>query len=242
MNKSKDFNKVKDYFATNIEDYCKSSPMGSTTIDGMMTINEHKTILTYLQYVLNNNIKGDIVEFGCYGGSTSIAIKKLLKTNNSNKKLYVYDSFEGLPKNHPNDNISSNCKGSMASSLETYKDNITKNNCDPINITKGYFADIKESQLPDNIAFAFYDGDLYQSTLDFLNKVKDKMTKGSIIVFDDYIHPAGIFPGTKIACTEYFGSDKKVKFVGNNNLLDIEDDFYYVDSSSVSQGIYEIKQ
>ena len=241
MNKSKDFTKVKNYFLKNIKDYSKSSPMGSTTIDGMMTINEHKTILTYLQYILNNDIEGDVVEFGCYGGSTSIAIKKLLKSNNSNKKLYVYDSFEGLPENHPNDNISRNCKGSMASSLETYKNNIDNNNCNPINITKGYFADIKEDELPEKIAFAFYDGDLYQSTLDFLNKVENRMTKGSVIVFDDYIHPSGIFPGTKIACTEYYNSDDKVKFVGNTNLLDINDDFYYVESSSVSQGIYEIK-
>ena len=79
--------------------------MGPVTKDGMMTINEHKIILTYLQHILDNNIEGDIVEFGCYGGGTSVAIKKLLKANNSNKKLYVYDSFEGLPENHENDKI-----------------------------------------------------------------------------------------------------------------------------------------
>jgi O-methyltransferase len=232
--------KVKEYFISNIDDYSAYSKMGPVTSDGMMTINEHKIILTYLQHILDNNIEGDIVEFGCYGGGTSVAIKKLLKANNSNKKLYVYDSFEGLPENHENDKIATNTKGTMVSSLQTYKDKIEKNNCKDINITKGFFKDIKESELPEKISFAFYDGDLYQSTLDFLNKVEGKMSKGSIIIFDDFVHPQGIFPGTKVACNEYFKSNNAVTFLGDTHLLGSKDNFYYVDSSSVSQGIYEI--
>ena len=39
-------------------------------------------------------LDGDVVEFGCYEGDTSVKMGKLIR----NKKLWLYDSFEGLPE------------------------------------------------------------------------------------------------------------------------------------------------
>ena len=40
-------------------------------------------------------LDGDFVELGCYKGDTSLLLAELLKNNQ--KKLWIYDSFEGLP-------------------------------------------------------------------------------------------------------------------------------------------------
>ena len=42
-------------------------------------------------------VAGDFVELGCYKGDTSLLLAKLLKSNHSEKRLWLYDSFAGLP-------------------------------------------------------------------------------------------------------------------------------------------------
>ena len=39
--------------------------------------------------------EGDFVEMGCYKGDTSLMLADILQ--GSEKKLWIYDSFEGLP-------------------------------------------------------------------------------------------------------------------------------------------------
>ena len=47
--------------------------------------------------VCQDKIEGDVVELGCYVGESSKYLTKTLIESNSSKKIYVYDSFEGLP-------------------------------------------------------------------------------------------------------------------------------------------------
>ena len=55
---------------------------------------ELEIILRELEKTLS--VPGDVVEFGCYVGTTSVPLaKRLQKTS---KRLFVYDSFEGLPE------------------------------------------------------------------------------------------------------------------------------------------------
>ena len=44
----------------------------------------------------DKKIEGDIAEFGVYNGKTLLATALFLKKINSKKKLYGFDSFEGL--------------------------------------------------------------------------------------------------------------------------------------------------
>ena len=55
-------------------------------------------LITYLLDAIDNGIDGDIVELGCYVGESSKYLQKTIQETNSSKKLYVYDSFEGLPE------------------------------------------------------------------------------------------------------------------------------------------------
>ena len=57
------------------------------------------------------------------------------------------------------------------------------------NITKKWFHEVEESELPDKICFAFLDGDYYISIRSSLSLVMPRMVKGGIIIIDDYDNP-----------------------------------------------------
>ena len=40
--------------------------------------------------------EGDFVEMGCYKGDTSLVLAEIIR--GSGKRLFIYDSFEGLPE------------------------------------------------------------------------------------------------------------------------------------------------
>jgi O-methyltransferase len=172
----------------------------------MIKLEEIEVVLENLKKVIDNNIKGDIVEFGCNEGTTSLFIKRLLNYYNSNKEFHVYDSFKGLPRKTKEDlsDHPSNYKfkkGIAEIPKETLIENFEKNKLKLPEIHEGLFKDIKANELPEKISFAFFDGDFYNSIIDSFEKVYPRLTKGGIIVIDDYAWDA--LPGVKKACTDF---------------------------------------
>ena len=49
------------------------------------------------------HVSGDFVELGCFEGDTSLLLAELLRKEKSEKKLWIYDSFEGLPETREED-------------------------------------------------------------------------------------------------------------------------------------------
>ena len=70
-----------------------------------VSVEETKKILEVARDSLA--IEGDFVELGCYKGDTSLLLSEILRNFNTKfveksvekpvKKLWIYDSFEGLP-------------------------------------------------------------------------------------------------------------------------------------------------
>src|SRR5690349_9040266 len=58
-----------------------------------------EVVLGALEQVLKTHVDGDVVEFGCYIGTTSLFARRLLDVYGMSDKqlLYAYDSFAGLP-------------------------------------------------------------------------------------------------------------------------------------------------
>ena len=175
-------------------------------ISGMMKHEEIEVVLENLQKTLDNNIEGDIVEFGCNEGTTSLFIRRLLDFYSSNKKFYVYDSFKGLPKKleadtskNPANNIF--IEGAAKSTKERFLENFKKERLIPPEIKEGWFKDLKKKDLPEKISFAFFDGDFYSSIMDSFEKVYPRLSKDAIIVIDDYVWDA--LPGVKKACADF---------------------------------------
>ena len=146
-------------------------------------------------------LDGDVVEFGCYEGDTSVKMGKLIR----NKKLWLYDSFEGLPEKSDAD-FSSIGEAFKAGELKASKNVLMKrflhaNLPRPI-IKKAWFDELNpEQDLPEKISFALLDGDYYESIRTSLKLVAPKMTKNGIIVVHDYRNEA--LPGAAKAVDEF---------------------------------------
>ena len=161
------------------------------------------------------NIPGDIVELGCFDGTTSIIMQKTLDQLRSKKVVHVYDSFEGLPGKSKNDGDTIFVTGSCKTQKENLVENYSKNNTKLPIIHEGWFSNTLPNKLPAKISFAHLDGDFYSSILESLIYVYPRLSKGAVVVIDDYCNPKtldvnNILPGVKNACDEFF-KDKKEK-------------------------------
>jgi O-methyltransferase len=161
-----------------------------------------KNLVLYLSDAIDRNIDGDVVEFGCYVGESSKYLTKTLLENESNKKLYVYDSFEGLPPLSKWEEGTGWRAGTLKSTEEILISNFNQNNLPIPIIHKDWFKDVPENKLPEKISFAFLDGDFYDSIYDSLNKVFDRISDGGYICFHDY--QRNDLPGVRAAIEDTF--------------------------------------
>jgi O-methyltransferase len=169
-----------------------------------------KKLVEYLLDTIENNIDGDVVELGCYVGESSKYLMKTLIETNSNKKLYVYDSFEGLPDLSKWEINTGWRPRTLVTSEDVLTSNFIENNLPTPIITKGWFCDIPEDRLPEKISFAFLDGDFYDSIYDSLVKVYDRVVDGGYIFFHDY--KRNDLPGVEAAIKDFF----ELKGIENN--------------------------
>ena len=172
-------------------------------------------LLNSLKKIYNEKIDGDIVECGIWKGGNIILIKKFLDKNKQNKKIYCYDTFEGMKQTLSVDSEISTGKSAdeiitnnkvylCESSLEETKKNIRENveSFDNINFIKGKVEDtlIEEKNLPEKISICRLDTDYYESTKVELQILYPRLEKGGVLIVDDYGHWAG----SKKAIDEYF--------------------------------------
>lgn len=162
-------------------------------------------ILRELEHVLTAGIAGDVVEFGCYVGTTSVPVARRLAS--TDRRLFVYDSFEGLPEKTAEDESPAGLQF-QAGKLAVSKAQLIKNFKQaglplPI-ITKGWFSDVSASRLPDEVCFAYLDGDYYRSVLDPLKLIWGRLAPGARVLVDDYANEA--LPGAAKAVNQWLAS------------------------------------
>ena len=141
---------------------------------------------------LNSNNNGFIVECGCYLGSSSVALSIFAKI--TNRKLIIYDSFKGLPKdsdnidkrNYPHLKVTGNYKEGMYSgSKEIVSSNLRNfGEYDNCILREGYF-DVSLKNHSENIDFLFLDVDLLNSTYDCIKYLWKYVNENSYIFTDD---------------------------------------------------------
>ena len=211
---------------------------------------EIKQIVSYLIESINNNIEGDVVELGCYVGESSKYLMKTLLETKSSKKLYLYDSFDGLPDLSE---CEFNCgwtPGTLKTTQDILENNFIKNNLPLPIISKGWFNEIQINKLPNKISFAFLDGDFYKSIYDSLVKIYDLVTDGGYIVFHDYDRPD--LPGVKKAIFDFFDERGEIfhieKLMDNLGIIQKNKKIELLDFDSIKTpitivtGLWDIKR
>lgn len=149
-------------------------------------------------------VEGDVVEFGCYVGTSSVFLRRLLNSLGSQSKLHVYDSFAGLPDKVQEDQSPVGTQfttGELCASKATLVGNFKKAGLEIPVVHKGWFSELSKNDVPEKIAFAFLDGDYYQSIIDPLRLIWPKLSTGASVVIDDYQNEA--LPGASKAVDEW---------------------------------------
>lgn len=169
--------------------------------------NELSVLLRELRRVIDRGVAGDIVELGCYKGLTSLEIQKTLDAQLSNKRLYLYDSFAGLPPKAAQDNSPVGMQfkaGELPATKSEVIKLFKKSGLTVPYIKKAWFSELTTDDLPRQVAFAFLDGDFYESIMNSLQLVWPRLTTGAVVLVDDYQNEA--LPGAAKAVTEWLKS------------------------------------
>jgi hypothetical protein len=179
-------------------------PVDAETMIGLSRI---ENVEFCVKEVLTNNIEGDFIETGVWRGGTCIFMRALLKAYGiTNRKIWVADSFQGLPK--PNEKLYPQDIGDILFSYnelkvseEEVKENFRKYNLldNQVVFIKGWFKDTMPIVPIKKLSVLRLDGDMYESTIDVLIYLYPKLTVGGFCIIDDW----GAIPACKKAVEDY---------------------------------------
>jgi len=142
--------------------------------------------------IIKRDIPGDFVECGvCNGGSAAALAYTLRKTE---KKMWLYDSFQGMPEVSEVDGVAAQsyvgkCIGLPEKVKEAMR--ISKLSEDRYIVRAGWFDDTFQQPLPETIALLHIDADWYDSVSLCLNTFYDRVSEGGLIILDDFGHWEG---------------------------------------------------
>lgn len=180
------------------------------------------SLIRSIEYIVRNDIKGDLVECGVWKGGSMMAMAySLIKEGDLSRRLYLFDTFEGMTnpqdddKNYANldaaDLLRKSNKNVPTSvwcyaPLEEVKANmsLTKYPQDKINFIKGPVEKTIYKNCIEQIALLRLDTDWYESTKHELESLFENVTPGGVIVIDDYGH----WQGARKAVDEFIQSNK----------------------------------
>lgn len=175
----------------------------SQLLSDQMEKRELTTVIAECRRTIECGVLGDVVEFGCYIGTTSVYLAKLMPPA---RRLYLYDSFEGLPEKLPQDESPIGLQfkaGELRVSKKVLIHNLKRAGVRMPIIKKAWFSELSEQDIPNKIAFAFLDGDYYESILTPLRLIENRLSSGATVVVDDYANES--LPGAARAVNEWAG-------------------------------------
>lgn len=188
-----------------------------------------KKRLNNIQYcaeaILEENIPGDFIETGIWRGGATIFMRGILAAYEvTDRIVWAADSFEGVPApSLPEDDrfdISARVLPVLAVSLDDVCELFDRYGLldEQVNFIQGWFKDTLTTAPIKSLSLLRLDGDLYESTMDALNPLYPKVSKGGFIIVDDYYS----CPPCKLAIDEF---RKKNAIV--DELIQIDDQSVY---------------
>ena len=175
-------------------------------------------LVNAVEYLADNQIDGDFVECGVWkGGSMVATANTLIANNDSQRQLWLYDTFEGMSVPTDDD---VDFMGQKADRLLGEQDRLQSDSVwcfspleqvrsamqttgypeNLINFVPGKVEDTLPQTKPDCIALLRLDTDWYESTRCELEHLFPRMVDGAVLIVDDYGH----WEGCRRAVDEYF--------------------------------------
>lgn len=182
-----------------VDDLLKKYPIVSDQVDAR----ELRVILHELDVQMRVT-PGAVVEFGCYVGTTSLFIRRVLDRLDVGAVFHVYDSFQGLPSKTSYDISPAGEQfktGELLATRKVFERSFKKANLRLPKIHKGWFSELTPDDVPGGVTFAYLDGDYYESIKDSLRVLEGNLRERSVIIVDDYANEA--LPGARRAVDEW---------------------------------------
>ena len=168
------------------------------------------------------DLRGIIIEFGVRWGQNLALfanLRGMFEPFNYNRKIVGFDTFEGFPKTSDRDNnglkagdygVSENYETYLSKVLDYHESESPVAHIKKYEIIKGDAVFTLKKYLQEYpetiIALAYFDFDLYEPTKKCLELIRDHLTRGAVIGFDDLNTPD--FKGETLALKEVLGLNR----------------------------------
>jgi len=203
-----------DFSAADIALHCAVGPFTMTSPERV------RALADAVRYVIANGIPGAFVECGVWrGGSMMVVAKVLLAAGASDRDLFLFDTFEGMPAPTSRDVA---YDGRSAAKLLSKRprhvgDRVwciaderdvranlagTGYPAERIHLIPGRVEETLPGAGPGSIALLRLDTDWYESTLHELRHLEPAVVHGGVVMIDDYGH----WSGARMAVDEYLES------------------------------------
>lgn len=150
-----------------------------------------------VEQVLQEGVPGDLLETGVWRGGACIFMRGILAAYGvTDRKVWVCDSFCGLPRpnadQYPADaGDMTHSHAQLRVSLERVRANFSNYGLldDQVIFVEGWFKDTLGHVPAERLAVLRLDGDMYESTMDALTALYQKLSSGGFLIVDDYALP-----------------------------------------------------
>jgi O-methyltransferase len=171
-------------------------PVDAETMFGMTRL---RNVQDCVETVLKEDIPGDLVECGIWRGGTVILMRAILAAyGDTSRNVWLCDSFEGVPppdeENYKQDKLPWYAMGLhraapiLGVSQEEVKKNFERYGLldDQVRFLPGWFKDTLTDAPIERISVLRLDGDLYESTIQALDGLYERLSPGGFCIIDDY--------------------------------------------------------
>jgi hypothetical protein len=184
-------------------------------------------LIEAVHYITRLKIPGSVVECGVWrGGSMMAAALTLLHLNSANRDLYLFDTFEGMPRptefdvhhtgapaiaSFTNLQTGEDSSAECAATLAEVQSTMGRTRYDPrlIHYVQGKVESTIPKEAPKQIALLRLDTDWYESTKHELEHLFPRLAVGGILIIDDY----GDWQGARKAVDEFVATQAPSLFL-----------------------------
>lgn len=187
----------------------------------MTTVQRVEAVISATKHIVKHDVPGAFVESGVWmGGSIMAAARTLVELGATDRDLYLYDTFEGLPAPGEFDRIAgsdqpitelyaqlnaqSGDKPFLDAPLDVVRANIARTGypIERIHAIPGLVQDTIPTTAPEQVAFLRLDTDWYASTKVEMETLFPRLSADGILIVDDY----GYLEGSRKAVDEYLAT------------------------------------
>jgi Macrocin-O-methyltransferase (TylF) len=154
------------------------------------------------------NIEGDVVECGVASGRSLAIIASLVRSSGTERRIWGFDSWRGLPSLSSEDAGSVDGEGAFSSAtvdeVRLRLELFGFDSMEGITLVEGDITQTLATAAIDRIAFLHLDVDIYESYRSGLTILWPKVASGGIVALDEYADPA--WPGATQAVDEFMAT------------------------------------